>query len=733
MKVVRLRRTLLLFSLILSLVFAPTLTQWSAAANAPTQQVKQRYAKSSSSSPQLEAHDHAGVFILRRGAGEVTCHDATPLEAQQFSAPIAEDQLHVLTDATGAVRTQAIDGLTLTLRGTQQLENNPQAKAAFMRAAETWMGLIKSPITVIMDVDFGTTRFGAPYEPGVLGATRTQSVGAQGLYGEVRQSLLDSTSSAEETEIYNALPQGSLPTSIGNTTNISGPSSIFRALEFLAPDANPASETPQIGAPPSVGFNSAFDYDFDPSDGIDADKIDFEGVALHEIGHVLGFASNVGFRELEPLLTLSVTPWDFYRFRPGIALGGFPTVERILSSGGEQVFFAGGQALALSTGRPDGTGGDGEQSSHWKDDRFGGGHIGVMDPTARDGERLTVTENDLKALEFMGHAVGEAPPPDEDVIALTSGVPINRSIAAPPAGFCTLDGIQYTIQVPSGAMQLKIDLNGMPDLDLFVRFNQPIAIQSGIVVVDFSSTRDGGAESITITPNSTPALQAGTYFIALGNCGDGAGNFTLTATVSMDGGGGGNPGTAPVINTLGARLDGDTLTLTGTATDADGDIVRATASILNEAGAELASTQELDVNFGATTTVNINLPLTGMNQDFVLAGVRARLVLIDTQGNRSAAATANFDQADAGAATLNKVNFDPSGVMIFKGRDLLAPVEIEINGDIVSPPLNAKIKGGGAKIKLPGTMAQLGLRIGVNRVRVRRNGAYSMLRLLTLQ
>ena len=48
-------------------------------------------------------------------------------------------------------------GLTLTLRATDQLEANPEAKAAFLKAADIWMSKIGTPVTVIIDVDFGTT------------------------------------------------------------------------------------------------------------------------------------------------------------------------------------------------------------------------------------------------------------------------------------------------------------------------------------------------------------------------------------------------------------------------------------------------------------------------------------------------------------------------------------------------------------------------------------------------
>ena len=53
----------------------------------------------------------------------------------------------------------------------------------------------------------------------------------------------------------------------------------------------PANASPPPDA--SITFSSSFMFDFDPSNGIDSDKIDFIGVATHEIGHALGFTSGV--------------------------------------------------------------------------------------------------------------------------------------------------------------------------------------------------------------------------------------------------------------------------------------------------------------------------------------------------------------------------------------------------------------------------------------------------------
>jgi hypothetical protein len=387
-----------------------------------------------------------------------------------------------------------------------------------------------------------------------------------------------------------------------------------------------------------------------------------------------------------------------------------------------------GSPLDLSTGRPDGTGGDGNQSSHWKDDNLTQQYLGIMDPTAKRGQRLTITQNDLDALEFIGQAIGSSPPTPDDTIPLSSGVTQSGSMNSPSQGSCLLNLFQYAIPVPGGATQLKIDLSGTPELDLFVRFNQRVAIQSGLPLRDFASMAQGGTESITILPTSSPALQAGTYYIAVGNCGVGSGSFNITATV-LPAVRGGGAGSAPAISNLGARLDGDSLRLTGNATDADSDITKMQTRFLDAAGAVVFATPELPLPLGGPT-VQFAVAVSGMRQAATLSAVRLEFSAIDSKGNRSPAAAADFNQADAGGANIRSVSFDASGLMIVKGANFTSPAELEINGVIVTPPLRAKVKSD-AKIKIGGTAAELGLRTGVNRVRLRIGNLYSNLSLLS--
>lgn len=363
------------------------------------------------------AGSHA--FINYRTDGKIGCREATEAEASALKRR-AGQSLHMISP-NRSVGTQSLSaesaGLHIVLRATNQLENFPTAKTAFLNAAAAWESIISTPITVVIDVDFGPTWFGEQYDDDVLGQTDSQALGDSSIYGDVRDSLVGLAASDDRAGLFAQLPQSAVPTDLGATANVLAPSAQWRALGFLDPVADPDSEENDLGDPPAVGFNSAFDYDFDPSDGVGSNEIDFDSVAAHELGHVLGFMSNTGYRELARTSPVAVTIWDIFRFRPGVTLDSFATAQRILSSGGSQEFFDGSHEVALSTGRPDGTGGDREQSSHWKDDRLTGTYVGIMDPTLADGRRDTITENDLAALRSFGYTVvGDASSSDAPTI-----------------------------------------------------------------------------------------------------------------------------------------------------------------------------------------------------------------------------------------------------------------------------------------------------------------------------
>jgi len=391
------------------IVFLPALT-WTASANTPVD-------------PSSD-YDH---FVLYRGEnGDTVCREATLAEAQDLDRiqPTDLKQVNHLDQPIlkGGVRSEDLpQHLTIILRATTNLDANAPAKAAFVRAAAQWESRITSPVTIYIDADYGDTNFGANWGQDILGSTSSPSIGSVN-YNLVRNTLLGLATTPTKVAVYNSLPQNSVPIDTGGgiATTVSVSSSIARALGLLNPTAQPTDLAAKIG------FNSTVagvTYDFDRSDGTIG--TDFESVAMHEIGHALGFTSRSGITNVTvPAM------WDLYRFRSGTTPGTFTTATRIMTIGGpttnSQFFFYPGETdVALSDGGPDPpqnppfpNNSDGNQSSHWKQRSLNGGvYIGIMDPRIPGGVQRPITDTDMKALNIFGYNSNTLSPPPNDNFA----------------------------------------------------------------------------------------------------------------------------------------------------------------------------------------------------------------------------------------------------------------------------------------------------------------------------
>ena len=193
----------------------------------------------------------------------------------------------------------------------------------------------------------------------------------------------------------------------------------------------------------NVTFSSTFGFDFNPTDGISANTFDFIGVAIHEIGHALGFVSGVDFLDVYGLpaagaksasgyagalgYSLNDTSiygaLDMFRYSndpTDLVLGANTSLD--LSVGGTKYFSIDGGKTALfgntfSTGSYNG---DGQQASHWKDTAGCQVGNGIMDPTFCFGQTGAVTGLDLAAYDAMGWNLS--------VNALTYGTTTTASI-----------------------------------------------------------------------------------------------------------------------------------------------------------------------------------------------------------------------------------------------------------------------------------------------------------------
>ncbi|MCU6453890.1 NF038122 family metalloprotease [Sphingomonas sp. A2-49] len=196
---------------------------------------------------------------------------------------------------------------------------------------------------------------------------------------------LDDNRSLNNQALY---VNNSLVKALGITSDANG-----NAVDFTAPDA-------------VVSFSTDYKFDFDPTDGIASDAIDFIGVAIHEIGHSLGFISGVdtydqytgpGSGETFPggVEDFGIgTVLDLFRYSaPGKLDWSTQDTPYFSIDGGQTQVFGDSR---FSTGILNG---DGRQASHWKDLKD---PLGLMDPTVAYGQSTSVTALDLVAFDAIG-------------------------------------------------------------------------------------------------------------------------------------------------------------------------------------------------------------------------------------------------------------------------------------------------------------------------------------------
>jgi hypothetical protein len=349
-----------------------------------------------------------------------------------------------------------------------------------------------------------------------------------------------------------------------------------------------------------------------------------------------------------------------------------------------------------------------------------------MDPTVPKGQVRTISNNDLAAIDSMGYSLTPGAGGGSGV-KLTSGLGQIGAVAPAQATQCALGNTQYTIVVPQGASGLTVTLTGNQQDDLFIRYGQQVTVAGGQTQSDFQARASGTTQTLTVTPTGSPALQTGTYYIAVANCTTSTMSYTVTATVS----GGAHGDSTPSIVSLTASLAGNTLTLKGTASDSGGDLTEANAVFLDSGGHAVGTTSPFQYTFGSVASSLFTIAVGDM-QSFPQA-VSVTLTVIDSPGNVSAPVTASFGNADPGGPTVNSVSFDGrNNLMIVKGAGFTGQLQLEINGVVVAPPIKIKVKGGGSKLKIAGSGPDLNLKNGPNRLRIINNGLNSNILVLTL-
>jgi hypothetical protein len=276
-------------------------------------------------------------------------------------------------------------------------------------AAARWSANFSDDITINLNVGWATL------DAGVIGSTSVSTLVGGPNYSDVVNKLaLDARTPIDVTAVA-SLQQGSAfsvltrdqpntdvlvkpPTSTTRNNALKMPTAEAKALGFLAGDNGVIDAT--------MVFSKAYGFDYDAGDGISPTLVDFVGVATHEIGHAMGFASGVdtidrytGNGPLAGSVTNLNTFWVYYPldlFRHSAAAG--PGV--IDGVPGDDAYFSlDGGATAIAEFSRGFYNGNSAQASHWLDNLG----LGIMDPTAQKGELLSISSNDLFAFDAIGY------------------------------------------------------------------------------------------------------------------------------------------------------------------------------------------------------------------------------------------------------------------------------------------------------------------------------------------
>jgi hypothetical protein len=291
-----------------------------------------------------------------------------------------------------------------------------EVEAAFVQAANVWASSFADNVTINLTVGTG------PLAAGFLASTASAETSYP--YKVFRNALAADQTSARDVIAVNHLPNApSIPIYMNYTAdNPNGAGSAIPYVDAKGPNNSTVRLTnanaKALGLIPVarnltgcngdcdgfIEFSNAFAYDFDRADGIAPGSYDLVGLAIHEIGHALGFISGVDILDanssapnlLQADQLIYVSPLDMFRCSAASASAG-TTLDFTAGSARKSFSLDNCQTAlgAFSTGIARG---DGYQASHWAN----GLGLGIMNPTAALGEPLTVTALDLAAFDAIG-------------------------------------------------------------------------------------------------------------------------------------------------------------------------------------------------------------------------------------------------------------------------------------------------------------------------------------------
>jgi len=274
-----------------------------------------------------------------------------------------------------------------------------QAQNAFVEAANFWETTLKDDVVLNFNINY------TQLSPNVIGSTSSTrayidytSVGAA-LINDAKGATDDAAIASLNCNFVNNACELPFMENLGGVGVVDNNGTADnKIISMTTANAKALGYAVSDPVDATITFNSDFSFDYDRTNGIQNNLMDFVGVTIHEIGHALGFTSGVDVVDNNPGLNLDpyayISTFDLFRYSAESAAAGVIDMR----TGGNSYFSIDGGNTALIDLSTGSSSGDGQQASHFKDNI----NAGIMDPTFAFGEYGNISLNDLMAFDAIG-------------------------------------------------------------------------------------------------------------------------------------------------------------------------------------------------------------------------------------------------------------------------------------------------------------------------------------------
>ncbi|MBX3484197.1 NF038122 family metalloprotease [Phenylobacterium sp.] len=294
-----------------------------------------------------------------------------------------------------------------------------RAEQGFVIAAKYWESVLTN--NAVVHINVGYSDLG----PNVLGSTGSSLLTFVPIADYYDALAFTGTSALDALAVANLSPvsgSGSVNVLVPNYSDAGAQTGAVTGESRVAPDGLEISSTIALTSANAkafgvdfgpdfidaeIQFSSQFAFDFNPLNGIAAGRYDFIGVAIHEIGHALGFVSSAD--DFDFIAAIGYDgPVDDFWWGYGLDLFRYTSAGQLDWQADVPAYFSidGGQTALMdgyfSTGSFTG---DGNQASHWKEPNQATPCLnfrGIMNPYICGGTGDAVTGLDLALFDAIG-------------------------------------------------------------------------------------------------------------------------------------------------------------------------------------------------------------------------------------------------------------------------------------------------------------------------------------------